>query len=158
MIYKCHTQRRFADDWYKITEVASFGEYLTAKYQAYNAPAYLDNDSCVKEIFTSNAYYYEENCPSYDCSSTLSPDKCAYYSPYNNTVELGEGCLEGETCAFNIYATEWSASISCDYQQITPRSRYPGEECLSNEQCLSLNCANDGKCAALGEGDSCIDA
>ena len=62
-ISRCHTLRRFSDVCVLQVGANAIGTFLARQYWAQNAPALINNDDCVKNIFSSHAYYYEEFCP-----------------------------------------------------------------------------------------------
>lgn len=84
----CQTMRRFTWECVQIAGSNAIGTFLSAKYWAQNAPALINNDDCVKAIFSNHAYFYEEFCPAYGCSSSESGSDCATYSEYENMVDL----------------------------------------------------------------------
>lgn len=81
-IGKCHTMRRFTWECVQLVGSNAIGTFLSAKYWAQNAPALINNDDCVKEIFSNHAYFYEEFCPAYGCAKGESGSSCATYSEY----------------------------------------------------------------------------
>lgn len=83
---KCHTLRRFNDACYQLMNTIAYGEYLSLKYQAANAPIYINNDDCVKETFTGGAFFYNVHCPMQTCGAEerVSSGTCALYDEYIN--------------------------------------------------------------------------
>jgi hypothetical protein len=62
-----------------MTSIVSYGDQQQIKLFAENHPAFIDNDDCVKFIFTSQAYFFDVNCPKYGCRSGLAVNTCAHY-------------------------------------------------------------------------------
>lgn len=90
-------------------------------------------------------------CPSYVCGQ-LPAFSCIQYDQKSNTNTV-QKCANGLYCQFN-YTNPYQ-SVQCKPEE--KNRGYPGESCISNEDCLYGECQANKTCAGYHIGKECND-
>lgn len=142
--------------WYKWATSNSL--YLKNYY-----PLIQGNDECAKQIFTRDYWelveaqtdYKEPKCPSFYCevgTDGWENEQCIFYQENIGDYEIKEilyvnECLKNQTCL-----PSTSSNSTC--ADIKENTRYPGDYCTKETQCISEICKN-GACVGRIENDPC---
>jgi hypothetical protein len=110
----------------------------------------------------------QQTCPKYSCTDLEKSNECANTKPNSqkfNDVILSDNCGLNEFCdiplpPWKTLSTETKdTSYTCKTQQKRFTTRYPGEDCESDENCFRFRHhtgrCNNGKCIGISEGFSC---
>ena len=89
-----------------------------------------------------------QQCPSYSCGGSSTVGTC-----YLNSSSSGQVSYQLTPCELGYYCPLFTNSSECEIP--APYSRYPGEFCNENSDCIYGYCTSKNVCYAKAKGLSC---